>query len=444
MAIWRSLAVGVGVLLLAAPLRAQTYPLAEAPRAGDCLHCTLALQVSGELKVMQGGKPVPLKLAATAGQEYHEKLMLVSPEGQPQKAARRYAKAAARIAVADSTQDKALRPERALAVAQRQDGRYLCYSPQGPLTPDELSIVAEHLDTLAVAGLLPGKEVPLGGTWTIANTTVWALCAFDGLLAQDLAGKLEEVKDGTAVFSITGNASGIEKGALVKVAVTATGRFDLAGKRLTALEWKQKDQREQGPASPASVVESTCTLSRAVATEPAELSPEALAGVPEGLEAPPGLLNLSLRDQNDRYEVVFGRDWQVVARTGEHLVLRLLERGDFLAQVTITPWKKAEPGKHLSLDEFRQLLLNTPGFELEDLAKPSESVEGGRTVCRLEAVGQLDGVRVVQNYYLVAHPTGEQVILAFTMKPQAVAKVGGRDVAIVQGISFPAAAAEKK
>jgi hypothetical protein len=43
---------------------------------------------------------------------------------------------------------------------------------------------------------------------------------------------------------------------------------------------------------------------------------------------------------------------------------------------------------------------------------------------------------------LIAHPTGEQVILAFQMKPEAAAKVGGRDLAIVQGISFPAA--EKK
>src|SRR5262245_39796454 len=154
MAVWRNLAIGLGVLALAAPGRAQTYPLAEKPQAGDCLHCALALQVSGELKVVQEGKQVPLKLAAAAAHEYDEKLLVVPPQGLPQKAARHYARAAARIAVMSSVSDKALRPERGLAVAQRKDGQYLCYSPQGPLTPDELSVVAEHLDTLAVTGLL--------------------------------------------------------------------------------------------------------------------------------------------------------------------------------------------------------------------------------------------------------------------------------------------------
>jgi hypothetical protein len=382
---------------------------------------------------------MPLKLEAAAAHEYDEKLLLVPPQGRPQKAARHYAKAAARIAVNGQATDKVLRPERGLAVAQRKDGHYLCYSPQGPLTPDELSVVAEHLDTLAVPGLLPGKPVAVGESWTVDNGTVWALCAFDGLLAQDLAGKLDEVKENTATFSLKGTASGIEKGALVKVTVAATGRFDLASKRLVALEWKQKDEREQGPANPASVVESTTTLARAAAAEPKELGQAALAAVPDGLEAPPGLLNLSLRDPADRYDVSFGRDWQVVARTGDHTVLRLLERGDFLAQVTITPWRKAEPGKHLPLDDFRQTLLNTPGFQLEDVAKPAETEENGRYVCRLEAVGQMDGVRVVQNYYLIAHPSGEQVILAFTMKPQAVARVAGRDLVIVQSLDFPAA-----
>lgn len=444
MAFRRNLVIGVVLLTAAAPLQAQTYPLAEAPQAGDCVHCTLALQVSGQLKIVQGGKPAPLTLAAAAAHEFDEKLLVVSEKGQPLKTARHYAKASARIAVNADTQDKVLRPERSLAVAHRRDGPPLCYSPQGPLTPDELSVVAEHLDTLAVTGLLPGKAVAVGDTWAVENGVVWSLCAFDGLIAQDLGGRLDEIKDGAACFSLKGSASGIEKGALVKVTITATGRFDLASKRLTFLEWKQKDEREQGPASPASAVESTCTLTRAAVAEPKELGKVELAAVPDGLEPPAGLLNLSLRDPSDRYDVAFGRDWQVVARTADHTVLRLLDRGDFLAQVTITPWRKAEAGKHLSLDDFRQALLETPGFQMEDIAKPAESTENGRYVCHLEAVGQMDGVRVVQSYYLVVHPTGEQVILAFTMKPQAAAKVGGRDLVIVQSLDFPAARGEKK
>ena len=50
----------------------------------------------------------------------------------------------------------------------------------------------------------------------------------------------------TQFFSINGKAAGIDLGAMVKVDVQASGRFDLTAKRLVALEWVQKDERDQG------------------------------------------------------------------------------------------------------------------------------------------------------------------------------------------------------
>ena len=145
-------------------------------------------------------------------------------------------------------------------MAQRPQDSLLCYSPQGPLTREELETVSEHFDTLALAGLLPGKEVAVGDTWKVGNQAAQALCLFEGLVENNLTGKLAEVKNGEAVISITGTARGIELGAQAKMTVTATAKFDLNRKRLTALEWKQKDDRDQGPASPASTAESTITL----------------------------------------------------------------------------------------------------------------------------------------------------------------------------------------
>src|SRR5207249_12166761 len=102
---------------------------------------------------------------------------------------------------------------------------------QGPFTREEVETVGEHFDTLALAGLLPGKAVAVGDTWKVGNPVAQALCLFEGLVENDLTGKLAEAKGGEAVVAVTGTARGIELGAQVKVTVTAAARFDLTQKR---------------------------------------------------------------------------------------------------------------------------------------------------------------------------------------------------------------------
>ncbi len=113
-----------------------------------------------------------------------------------------------------------------------------------------------------MTGVLPTKEVAIEDTWRISNPSAQALCLLDGLVSHDLTAKLKEVKEGLAIIGIEGKANGIELGAMVKLEITATARYDLLRHRLVSLEWKQKDQRDQGPASPATEVETTSKVRR--------------------------------------------------------------------------------------------------------------------------------------------------------------------------------------
>src|SRR5207302_4578132 len=105
--------------------------------------------------------------------------------------------------------------------------------------------------------------------------------------------------------------------------------------------------------------------------------------------------------------------------TGQHLVLRCMERGDLIAQVTITPWPRAKAGDHLSPETFQQEMANTPGWTQDEVLQtgvvPSPDDQPGRWVYRISAVGRMDGIKVLQNFYLVAGPRGDQAVLAFTM-----------------------------
>jgi hypothetical protein len=114
-----------------------------------------------------------------------------------------------------------------------------------------------------------------------------------------------------------------------------------------------------------------------------------------------------------------------------------MERGDFVAQATLSPWTKAEKGKHLSGEEFQEAMDATPGWQPEKVLQTGEvPAEGGRWMYRISALGKLDGSEVMQNFYLIASPEGEQLVIAFTMTPKQAERLGTRDLALAGSIEL--------
>ena len=241
----------------------QTYSLAEPIKKDDCFQIRLEMSLSGKMRIYKDGKPTDLNLSATASHQFPERILNIGSSGLPDKTIRHYEAAKATITAGGDTSLRTLSKEHQCIVAQRAKDLLLIYSPHGSLTREELELTNEHFDTLAVTGLLPGKSVAVGETWTPGNSVVQYLCNFEGLMEQNLVCKLEEVKDKVAHVAVSGTAIGIEMGAQVKVTIKkASYHFDLSSNRLTWLEWETTDERDQGPVNPASSVESTTILKR--------------------------------------------------------------------------------------------------------------------------------------------------------------------------------------
>jgi hypothetical protein len=438
MAVWRTLITVAALLCAGGEATAQTYTLAETAKPGDCFQLHLEMTLTGRMTVTRASGPASLPLQANAKHDFPERVLSVGAGNLPDKCARVYDTAEATIRVDGHASERGLRRDRRLVVSQRSKDQLLTYSPAGPLLREEQELTSEHFDTLYVSGLLPASPVAVGDTWKVPNLVVQALCSFEGMTEQSLTCKLQEVKDGLALVTFSGSAAGIDLGALVKVDLEGSYRFDLASQRLTQLEWKQKDEREQGPASPATTVQSTTLLMRKPIDRPAALSDENLISVPDGFDPPLPLTQLEYHDPKGRFDLVYGRNWQTVSQTEEHLVMRLIDRGDFVAQVTVTPWTKAEKGQHLSPEEFKQAMAETPGWEPEEELQTGEvPATGSQWIYRLAASGQLDGAKVLQNFYLVASPAGEQLVLVFTMTPKQADHLGTQDLSLAASIDFP-------
>ena len=70
-------------------------------------------------------------------------------------------------------------------------------------------------------------------------------------------------------------------------------------------------------------------------------------------------------------------------------------------------------------------------------ADADETTADGRWVYKLSAKGKQDGADVVQTFYLIAGPGGDQVTVTFLSAPEKAAKLADREAELLKGVGFP-------
>ena len=429
------LAVLLGVLITDAAAAADKYPLKEKYEVGDQWCTSLTLKINGTLQMQSGEKVLELTLNAAAEHEFPERLLGVDPSGQPLRVARQYEQAKATITVQGAASNRTLRPGRKLQVAQRIKDETVTFAPGGPLTREELELTGEHLDVLMLPALLPEKEVGIGESWEVGIPAIQALVGLEGVINQDVKGKLDAVQGDLAQLAFTGSVEGISNGAEVKTVLDGRCTFNLKSQRITALEWKQKEARQQGPVSPGAKTESTTSMKRTLGGKSEALADAVILQLPA--EPLPSHLMLLHREPKGRHEMLLERSWHIVAQTDQYTVLRLLERGELVAQVNVIPWEKAKPGQHINPDDLKKLIADAQSFTLDQIVQSGVVPSGsGHWIYRITAAGKSNETPVLQNYFAVAGPQGDQVILIFTTEVNQSERLASRDLAIAATVSF--------
>jgi hypothetical protein len=189
--------------------------------------------------------------------------------------------------------------------------------------------------------------------------------------------------------------------------------------------------------TPASVVEVVVSLRREpLAAKVQALADEVVATVPRG-EVPPELAGLRYTDPKGRYSLTYPRDWHITGQTDTHLVMRLLDQGEYQAQATISVWRKVPPGGQTPAEDFKRAIANAPGWTATKVLADGEVPAGpGRRLYRLTAEGKIDELPVVQTFYLLSGPQGDQVAVTVTVRPDKLKLLGRRDLDLVRAIDF--------
>jgi hypothetical protein len=417
-------------------VHAQTVNLAEGPLTKTCFRNELSMDMTGRITMQQDGKTVALRQNAFARHEYLERI-LEAKDGVGDKAVRIYQAAGATITVGNDASKLAFSPEHLLMVSHRQHNQIQTYCPSGLLTNEEMELT-EHFDTLALAGLLSGKDVAVGATWVVPANVVLAVCEVDAIISGQLNAKLTSVQGSVAEVTITGIIKGISSGAQVVMEINGRLAFATTEKRIIAAEWKQHDERTQGPISPAMTADVAYKIKRTPIAEPNELNDIAL--VRPLSAAADKMTNVTYRDPKGAFAFQHGRNWHLVGRDDKHLVYRLLtDRGDFVAQATLMPYTKETPGKMMDLDNFARRMAEVPGWTQEEVLEKNANlgVSEDLKVYRVGAAGKLSGVPAVQYFHLMTGPRGDQLIVTFTMDPSQTSNLSQHDMAFLRGVSFP-------
>jgi len=398
------------------------------------------LEVAGTLKVVEGAavdakRASPLDLSAKAALVYAEKTLKGTPsDGDISRAIRHYEKADASLAVGDGKFQPTLRQDRRLIAVEARTPKVLLFSPQGSLTREELDLVDLLGNSLLVDRLLPARAVAVGDTWKHPDALLAALCGLDAVSSSDAQSVLQSVNEGAAQIEMAGYVAGSVNGLSTKMQLRAKYRFDVKAKRITWFAFLVKENREPGAIGPGLDVVARLQMKIIPGAKSTELSETALKGLP--LEPTASLERLSYVSPEGGWQAGYDRRWVLISEKKELTVLRMADRGDYVAQCSISALSPGD-GKPLALSDFQDEIRTALGKNFRQFVKASQSVtEAEYQVHRVAAQGEVSGVPIQWIYYRIADKQGRHLVVLFTIEANMGERLQENDRELVRAIRF--------
>ncbi|MCX8139430.1 MAG: hypothetical protein N3E46_07085, partial [Gemmataceae bacterium] len=148
------------------------------------------------------------------------------------------------------------------------------------------------------------------------------------------------------------------------------------------------------------------------------------------------LLRLEVEGPKKIYRLTYGREWYILGETAEHLMMRLVDRGVPIAQLTLTHWRRAIGTRTEQIAEFRKAVAATPGWKPDKLLHEGEVEAGGQSVYRIIQEGKIGEQRIIQRFWLITTPRGDQLVMTVTLPPEHQQRFGDKDVELMKNLTF--------
>ncbi len=415
-------ALAVTAAAAPAPRGGGTRSFRPARAAGQVDLVQAALEVGGDLKIVEQGKIQRVKMSVVAHFVYDERSLGGSGKGgSPTRSIRYYHQASGAIQSGDYEYKPALRDERRLIATRINGPEVTMFSPQGPLTFEELELIDVLANSLVLDRLLPQDPVAAGVPWEHSNDLVAALLGLDRIDNNDVRSKFTDVAEGKARFEMSGRVSGAEEGVSTEIELKGKYHFDLQTKRITWFGILVRENRAAGHVDTGFEVVARLQLRITPGRRSQHLTREALAGA--DLEPTPELTQLSYEPPGGAWRLAHDRRWSVITEEEGRGVLRLIDDGDKLAQCNVALLPQAPDAAQLTLERFQSDVIRALGESFQSVIRASQRHnENDYRVFQVVAEGEASGVAMHWIYYLVTDKHGRRVILAFVLEKEMLGR----------------------
>jgi hypothetical protein len=409
---------------------ADTYTFACQRRVGTIDRIESALDVGGDLKVADNTKVKRLKMSVLANLTYDERTLAVPKDRKDSKAvwraARYYDKAAAKLQIDSDTPNTVLRDDRKLIGAVIEGPKATLFSPRGPLTREELDLVEILGNSLLMDGLLPDQPVKLGQSWSLSSDLVTAILGLDAISQSDVTSTLLTVTDDRARFEMGGKVSGAIDGVATEVELKAKYHLDRKAGRICWFGLLVRENRSIGHVGPGLEVTARLQMKITPAVESAQLSDAALAS--QKFEATPESTQLAYDSPQGGWQFLHDRRWFVTRDDANLADLRLLDRGDLMAQCKVSSLPNAPAGKETTLAAFQEDIKHGLGKNFKQFLEAGQSAnQADYRVFRVLVEGSASDLPIRWIYYLLADKHGHQVVFAFVLESRLMEAFGKAD-----------------
>lgn len=417
----------------ALPAIAAEVSLTPNRQPGQFTHVELALEVEGSVTV----DPKTAKqesLAILANLTYDEELLQY--EASPKlvaRSVRNYEKALAAVKVGQANLKPKLREDRRIVAADVSEGHTTLFSPHGPLTREELDLIDVLGNSLILDRLLPGHRAAEGDSWEVDDATWQILLGLDSVVANDVPCRLVEVNGNLAKVEFQGDVRGSKYGSKSNVRVAGRLLFDTEAGQVTWFGVLVKETRE------ANRIEHAFDISARLQMKctPIEASERLAEVAPDALSFPPGdeQTRLLFRVEENGWQLLHDRRWFVIDESSELVILRMVDRGDYLAQCNVFQARKGD--EKITLDGFQQQVQQILGDRFgQFLAAAERTGSTGHKMFRVAAVGEVSKVPIQWIYYLILTPDDRRYVMVFTSEAELAERFGDADEKLAAEFAF--------
>ena len=427
---------------------AQEVSLAANHQAGAASRVTLTLVVDGKLRQVSqtaakhdepkpAARPEPAELALkVTGRLMYDEVLgpRASPSDRAQQSARFYHHAEASIEVGGRSERIHLSDEHRFIVSDATDQPIL-YGVDGPLTREELDLIVVPGNSLVADRLLPDRSVRISDRWSNDGDTIAGMLNWTELNGGEITSQLEEVSNGLARVSIAGTVRGLVDGAESEASIRGEYRYDLNWHRLTWLSLTLRETRQSGPIHPGFEVTAELRMRIEPLRSSRHITADMLHTAWSARSA--AQMFLSLKPQGSAFTLTHDRRWHVARDMPRRTILRCLDDGELLAQLTVTQLARLPDGRELSLEALQAEIQAALGDRFHEFISARKSITpADYRLLRIEAAGMVAEVPIRWIYYHINDSSGRRAAHVYTLAAEKLALFGATDEEIVSGFRF--------